>query len=304
MARSIVGTALRVRRELGLLLARGTIDAFVASYPKSGRTWVRHVLANYFNEAYGLGLRIDLSSMFQVVSNDGWDRERGLRARRLREDRRFPVVVTTHRPYSRILFHGKPIIYIARDPRDLMVSAFHHYTRHVRRYSGTMSDFIMDPELGFPALARHLNGWGENLWRHSFTVVRYERLSTDTETVIEDVLRFLGVAVDKSLLARAVCASEFHAMRALESAAGIPGHTYDRSDANSLRMRRGVVGSYADELSPDEAAQIERACETSLTFRARALLNSAGGSQLLVKGTTEQFAESGRAECFKLPFPG
>lgn len=274
--KSFVGAALRAQREFALLRRRNRIDAFLASFPKTGRTWVRYLLANYFNEAFALGQTVDLWSMFAFVPNEGWDEERGLRACRFWHDERVPIVVATHRAYNRLLFRSRPIIYLVRDPRDVMVSAYHHYTRHVRRYSGSMQAFIDAPQIGLAAFARHLNGWAANLPRHPHVCVPYERLSADPAQVAGELLRFLGLQPEPVALTRALAAARFDAMRTLERTAGIPGHSYDRTDRDSSRMRRGRVGGWADELSAEEAALIERGCERLLSAEAKALLGAAG----------------------------
>jgi hypothetical protein len=49
-----IGLARMLRKEFGrsrLMLAAGSAAAFLASYPKSGRTWFRFILANYLNTA-------------------------------------------------------------------------------------------------------------------------------------------------------------------------------------------------------------------------------------------------------------
>lgn len=53
----------RLRRE-----ARD-LDALLMSYPKSGRTWLRFILANYFAAIVKTGEPVDLHTMFAFLPN-------------------------------------------------------------------------------------------------------------------------------------------------------------------------------------------------------------------------------------------
>src|SRR3546814_4449335 len=44
-------------------------DAFLTSYPKCGRTWLRYLLSHYLAETVGLGFQPDLVSTFRILPN-------------------------------------------------------------------------------------------------------------------------------------------------------------------------------------------------------------------------------------------
>jgi alcohol sulfotransferase len=276
MSSMVVRVVRRIEREVGVIRATAEADAFIASYPKAGRTWLRFILASYLNEVFRLGLQMDFRNLFRVIPNDGWDAERGLRAYGFGDRPEVPLLVASHSRYRRMVFKRKDVIFVARDPRDLMVSAYYHRTRHVRRFEGDIGSFLRDPRQGLADYVRHANGWARSLGRHRSLVIGYERLSTHTEEAVEEALRFVGLEPDRGALGRAVAASTFGRMQAIEVESGIPAHSYDRSDPNSLRVRRGAVGGFVDDLSPADVAYIERSLEAQLTPSAKALLASAG----------------------------
>jgi alcohol sulfotransferase len=107
-------------------------------------------------------------------------------------------------------------------------------------------------------------------------LIGYEQLSSAPAAASEAVLGFLGVPVERALVQRAVAASRFEAMQALERETGIPAHRYDRNDPNSLRMRRGKVGGFADYLSADDTDYVESTLAARLSNEARDLLRQAG----------------------------
>jgi alcohol sulfotransferase len=267
----------RARNRARLLVAAGRADSFLASYPKSGRTWFRYILSNYLDLAGGLGVGVDLHSMFAVVPNFDFDPVRGVPAFRF-ADRRpdVPLVLVSHHAYRRLLFRGQPVMFMVRDPRDVMVSAYFHATRHKHRFAGDMGAFLRDPKQGLPALMGYLNAWAEGLPRHRHLVLSYERLSADPEAATAEALSFLGCPVEAGALHRAVEASRFEAMREREIEGGIPAHDYDRGDDESLRMRRGKVRGFADYLQAGDVALIEADCTAGLTPAAKALLTPTG----------------------------
>lgn len=255
---TLVRTAvpLAAYRRFRTMLAWRDIDALLASYPKAGRTWLRFILANYLKMVVTPDQPADLHNMFTVLPNLAWDPERGIPAFAFRQSGAVPLIAVTHADPNRFLRPDCPIILMVRDPRDVMVSAYFHATRHKHRFSGNIDGFVRHPTLGLAALIRHLNTWSTVLPRHPHHILQYERLSAAPEAATDEVLGFLGIERDKALIARAVEAAKFGNMRKLEVERGIPGHDYDRSDTQALRTRRGRVGGFEKELSSRTAAWI------------------------------------------------
>lgn len=256
------------------LIARAFADAdgFIASYPKAGRTWLRFILVNYFNRFFDLGLTIDLHSMFWVIPNDLLDRQRGRRAYRFDHRAEVPLLVASHAPYRKALFGGRPIVFMLREPKDLMVSAYFHKTRHGGGYQGGIKAFLRDPDHGLADYLRYANGWAARLADHRHLLTSYEQLSGDTAGVVEAVVRFFGVPVDRAALDEAISASRFEAMQAVEVAKGIAGHSHDRSVADSRRVRKGKIGGYREHLDADDIAYADQTCRSELSDAAKQLL--------------------------------
>ena len=72
-------------------------------------------------------------------------------------------------------------------------------------------------------------------------------------------------------------------MKEQELAIGLPAHEYDRSDGESLRMRRGQVGGFAEYLDAGQIRMIEETCSRELRPEAKQLLASTG----MLTGRTE-----------------
>jgi len=263
----------RVANAAGLALYANRIGAVLVSYPKSGRTWFRFILSSYLSRAFDLEFTPDLHSMFRVMPNFDMDPARGLPAFGFaRHQPRPPLVAISHLPYSRNRFRSYPAVLMVRDPRDVMVSSYFHATRHKHRFHGGITEFLNDPEQGITSLTRYLNGWASGLRSRRHVVVSYEDLSRDPQAETARVLAFLQVEVNPRLVAEAVEAARFQNMQALEQVAGLPGHDYDRGDNESLRMRRGKVGGFADYLTAEQVRLVEATCDRELTAEAKAIL--------------------------------
>jgi Sulfotransferase domain len=269
--------------------AAGEVDALLASFPKSGRTWLRFVLASYFAEALELGAPPDLHSMFRVIPNFDADPTRGLPAFRFAQFRpELPLICVTHAPPGST--PRLPVIFLVRDPRDVVVSRYFHSTRHKNQFEGTIAQFVDDGDHGLPAYIRYLNAWAGFLRHVPHHVTSYERMSLGTAGEIHAILGFLGVEVNERALATAVSRAAFDSMRSQERVQGIPAHHYDRSDDESLRMRRGVPHGFAGYLGPDLVTHIDQRCARELSGEALELLRkySLQSCDLAALGPTAQ----------------
>ncbi|WP_428630650.1 sulfotransferase domain-containing protein [Sphingopyxis sp.] len=267
----------RLRNRRFLERATPSVSAFLVSYPKSGRTWLRYLLSCYFAKVAGLGFEPDLRSTFRILPNFDRDAERGLPAFLGRElNVVLPLIAVSHRQFDAPLFSKRPTIILVRDPRDVCVSAYFHETKHKQRFSDTIGEFIEDQEYGVPAIVRYHNGWAKGLAESRSLVVSYEEMSSSTDAVVRRILNFAGVPIDETALGEAIEKARFSKMQKTEKETGIPGHNYDRGDGDSLRVRKGKVGGYADTLSDSDAFRVLEICRNSMIPEAKLLLRQSG----------------------------
>ena len=273
IAKTLVRAARRWRDEPSLRAAAARSDAFLISYPKSGRTWLRYLLSCYLAELADLGFEPDLTTTFRVLPNFDRDPVRGIGAV---VGKPHPLVLVSHLPYDRRLFGDRPVLFLIRDPRDVMVSAYFHATRHKHVFEGDIAQFLDNRHYGMPALMRYLNGWADGLAARPHLIVSYEEMMNEIEGVVSAILAFLRVEVRPFVLRRAIATASFDQMRDRERGQGIPGHRYDRTDDQSLRMRSGRAKAFSDWLDHAQSEAILDRCRTELGPRARELLAVTG----------------------------
>ena len=187
-----------------------------------------------------------------------------------------PLILVSHLPYRERLFLDRPVLFLVRDPRDVIVSAYFHATRHKKSFSGDMAAFLDEPKYGMAALTSYLNGWAAGLEGRPHHLISYEHMLAEPMSTVAGILAFLSVEPQPDMLARAVAAAQFDRMRDKERDGGIPGHDYDRSDDQSLRMRSGKAGAFGEWLRPDQADLVLERCRSDLSPRALALLAATG----------------------------
>lgn len=246
---------------------RGSRPTLLASYPKSGRTWLRFLLAHYFALTSGSGAAIDLHSVFGFVPNLGVDPVRGLPAFRSSLPASIPLVGCSHSQH-RWQFRTMRTVFLGRTALDLLVSAYFNDSRQRDRFDGELDAYVRHPDLGVSRFTRYMRSWEPHLGRDDTFVVTYERLRADTASTVGELLAFLVPDVDVDVIRGAIDASRFDAMQKVELERGIAGFSYDAGDPDARRVRRGVVGGYREYLDDASIAHVMDVCRRELRGRA------------------------------------
>ena len=243
--------------------SRPDAAAYLCSFPKSGRTWLRFMLANVLATHYGLPVELDLHTFFTVIPNDEGHPDRGWPAYRFGDQ--IPCVAASHQPYDQEVHGGRPVVFLLRDPRDVLVSFWLHQSRQFRRFSGDLSSFIRHEAYGIGFLLGYLQSWQEVTLARRTLVMTYEELHADAPAALRAVCAFLEIPASEQEISAAVVSGSFQRMQALERRGGIAGHRYDRSDESALRVRRGLVRGYQEHLCAADEMYIGSAIDSAAT---------------------------------------
>ncbi|MEW5769959.1 MAG: sulfotransferase domain-containing protein [Pseudomonadota bacterium] len=250
---------------------------YLCSFPKSGRTWLRYLLAHYLNLRFQLGLSIDFRTFFQLIPHDILDEEKGVGVYDYYDDTRFPLVLASHDAFSEDKFGLKKIVFLLRSPLDTVVSRYFQHARVFtddRSWKGSIKEFIRS-EKGIAAYCTHLNSWADFLaGNRSVHILSYEAMHRDIVGSVRGVLEFMGIPIEEGNLAQAISLSSFEAMQEVETRTRIPGFNFSFSadDPESTRVRKGKVGGYSAYLDEDDIAYVQAFCEEKLTPQSKELL--------------------------------
>src|SRR5438045_1454644 len=167
-------------------------DAILISIPKSGRTWVRTFLNAYFSYKLGRQFSLDLTDRGNagvpriIYSHDRFEhRTKGNAWDRLRRKYLIP----------RRALRKRPVVLLARDPRDAFVSYFIQLTRRnpaipneIREMS--IDAFLRHPRFGIAVMVEVIKAWITEFGdRSDFTIVRYEDLRPVPARRLHELLR-------------------------------------------------------------------------------------------------------------------
>jgi hypothetical protein len=160
------------------------------------------------------------------------------------------------------LYRKKRVIFLIRDPRDVLVSHYWHLTLRKRQFHDSLSDFVKHPWWGIDRVIAFMEGWYEH--RHvpvDFLLVRYEDLQQDAAAQLRRVLTFVNLPdISDETVRTAVDYASFENMRrmSLNELADNPRFaTPDRDAPESFKVRKGEVGGYTDYLSTADMEYIE-----------------------------------------------
>ena len=219
---------------------------------------MRFALVNLLDRKFDLGEDFDMENMFGLIPNrDGegmtqpWKTPDNYRFRG-RPD--VPFVVASHLRWE-VTFGELPAVFLVRNPGDVVVSRYHHMTSHEGKFSGSLADFVNDPEWGLPDLLGYLESWAPHLDDSDTTVVTYEALKTDPTTAFGRLVEGLGIEAGPGELEAALEAASVDRMRRVEAASGVgQPQSYDFEDPNARRVRKAKVGSWREEMDDDTIA--------------------------------------------------
>ncbi len=232
-------------------------DALLCSHPRSGGRWLRYLLAHYLAAHHELGVEVTPQTVFTIVPDHHEERTRGYRAFQFQGRRGLPLAAVCHQPYSWELHRAYPLVFLARNAYDVVVSAYVYYTQEKSEYAGSMREFIRHPKLGLATWMSYVNSWAPALLTHRDAVLlSYRDLDADPAAALVRVLTFLNQTPDPALVQATV--ESANAMR----------------DARGIRT--GQEGNFWDHLQPDEIFDIQEQVDRGLSRHSVHLLQSMG----------------------------
>jgi hypothetical protein len=249
-------TALRLKRDLRDAAWLSEADAVVVSFPKSGRTFIRAMLARLYQRRFA----IDERSLLEFPT---------LR----RTPAEVPRVLFTHagdamrRPaeiqVNPLDYSGKKIVLIARHPADIAVSRYHHLKHRSRDKARRrlaeqpLDTFIWAEQGGIPSIVAFLNRYAA---LPGANILRYEDFLADPQQALNRLARSIGLKVGKADIRDAV---EFARLPNLKKREQEGYFTSSRlrparkGDAQSGKVRKGTSGGYRGELGDAEARKVD-----------------------------------------------
>lgn len=257
---------------------------WLASYPKSGNTWIRAFLANLIADRAGpltpneLKNFADDEALPERFSELAGRPSYGLRFEELAELRpRVHALIAQRAEGTRLVkshnmtgsVDGYPLynwqvtagaIYVVRNPLDVAVSMTHHFglsmdeaiDRLGSEQVATANDAMFVTQM-LGSWSRHVAGWMEVAERLGprVLVLRYEDLLERPGKYFAKVSKMMGIQ-DKVRIERAVKHAGFQTLSALEKREGF----IEAASGQSRFFRVGRANQWREVLSRDQVARV------------------------------------------------
>lgn len=232
-------------------------EVLICSHPRSGGRWLRYLLGHYLTARRRLEVPATPDRVFRIIPDHHDETRRGYPAYAYADAPDVPLVAVCHQPYVWDLHRGYPIIFLARNAYDVVVSGYHHLSQEKGEYSGSMREFIDHPTLGVASWIRYMNAWSPRLVTHrDATFLAYGALAREPSGVLTQVLGFLDEEIDESAVAEACEVAASH--------------------RSSRKIRTGQEGNFWDHLQPEDLFEIQRRLHDGLSEVSVALLDRIG----------------------------
>ncbi|MFZ5746785.1 MAG: sulfotransferase domain-containing protein [Pseudomonadota bacterium] len=261
---------------------------WLASYPKSGNTWLRILLSGLVvrdgEPADINALRLPWASVVSrekiedhtlldtgLLTDEEIDRLRPHVVDPIVGDAAERCYIKVHDAYRHVdggapLLgdpRGRAAIYIVRDPRDVAVSLSFHLGRSIdaaiaflNKPGATLGSRGHRSPTQVPQLlfdwSGHVASWTEQS-EVPVHLLRYEDLSADTTGALRAVAAFLGLDACDRVIAEAVGAADFSKLQRQERKGGFAERP---STATAAFFRSGRAGGWTEALTPEQNAAI------------------------------------------------
>jgi hypothetical protein len=255
----------RLREPLTMWQHRGLKpeDVYLASFGRSGSTWLRFVLLEILTDGAAGFLNVH-----DVIPEIGMQTSVGPI---LRNGGR---LIKTHEPYRPVY---KKAIYLVRDVRDVLLSAYAvDSTNGMALYHSRGGGFDAYIDTFLKGKCAHQGSWENhvNSWMDSplagndnLLLIRFEDMRRNTEAVVTSILDFLEISWKKDQVITAIANNSLERMRAKEESVKRSGmkldkkvlirtHTIDNEEGRFVR--KGAIGGWRAKLTEPQVRLIEQ----------------------------------------------
>nr|XP_056712368.1 amine sulfotransferase-like [Euleptes europaea] len=231
-------------------------DVFLVTFPKSGTVWTQNILSLIYHEGHRDGTE-DTDLMDRVP----W-LEYNIRSMDY-ISRPSPRLFAAHLPYylvpKGLRNKRAKVIYVARNPKDVLVS-YYHFTRMAVKFETAENfDDFMERFLAGEVLASswldHVEGWYAHKGDFNILFLTYEEMKKDLRNSVLKICTFLGKKLTEDELQAVVDKATFDKMR-VDPRANYEHMPADILDQDKGRfLRKGTIGDWKNIMT---VAQSER----------------------------------------------
>ena len=270
---------------------------WLASYPKSGNTFLRAFLSTYFFSKDGI-FNFDLLDNIKQYPQPAFFSKLGININDKGE------VAKSHIKAQEIINHGNKkikflkthsgfvkmdgfsftdlnntlgVIYIVRDPRDVLISFAHHNNETVEETSKKIKEnYILDGDtinkipVYMGSWPFHYNSWKEFKNNGKYLLLKYEDLILHKDQTFKKILNFIAkltninFEIKDQKIRKIIKQIEFEQLRKLEQKVGFKEAIKDKKGNKIDFFREGKSKQWSSNLDPEIRNSIETVCEKEM----------------------------------------
>lgn len=259
---------------------------WLASYPKSGNTWLRLFLESLITGSNSFDINKLKNCTIHAASRSRFDRILDIESGDLTDEEitrvrprlygieaqqaKSSLLSKVHDAWE-LTSAGEALfppevtlgaIYIVRDPRDVAVSMAHHVNHPIDKVIERMANPVAQAEDNrrcMPEkLPQRLLSWSRHVesWLNApvkLLLLKYEDMLQQPEKCFGEAAHFLGFDASPDAIAAAVNAVRFDRLQRTEETNGF----IEKPLAAARFFRRGIAGGWRDSLTPEQIQRIE-----------------------------------------------
>ncbi|XPV67696.1 MAG: sulfotransferase domain-containing protein [Halarcobacter sp.] len=244
---------------------------YLYSIPKSGRTWLRFIIASYINKIFNLNIDLNLKNMFSLMPNEEYENIKGILGYDFYENSKFPLIISSHKNISEGI-NSFPKIILLRNIFEIIVSDYFQQKNRLKIFEGKLCDFIKNTNV-LKQYCELLNNYSlfDNSDNTNFFIT-YENMHLNIYTNIKKLIFFLELPIDDKIIIEAINNGSFENMQKVEIEKGVAGYDLDTINKESLRVREGKINNYNKYLDEKDIFIIKEECSTFLTSSGMSLV--------------------------------
>ncbi|GAB5571826.1 amine sulfotransferase-like [Prionailurus iriomotensis] len=234
-------------------------DVFIITYPKSGTSWFQQLLSLIYFEEHRKGIG-NLETVDRVPFFEYNFRKMDF------VERPSPRLFATHLPYylvPRGLKNKKAkIIYIYRNPKDVMCSYF-HFSKNVTLQVTSSFEEFMEQFLEGKVLGSlwfdHIKGWYEHKSLFNIQFLMYEEVKKDLKGSLSKVCKFLGKELSEEEMDSIVRQATFQNMK-YDPRANYKNIIKTRYglEAKGHFLRKGTIGDWKNHMTVEQNERFDK----------------------------------------------
>lgn len=221
-------------------------DIYVATYLKSGTTWMQVILYNMLTDG-----NMDFQHIYDVSP---WPKNQSYQGEAPEKINNMPSprILKSHDNYDEFNPGCKArFIYVYRDGKDVAVSLFHHNKNYLDpelTFDNTFEEFFTK-EGALLNWFKFNNEWLRNKHNLNILYISYEQLTCDLDKTLTRIAQFLGVELNEEIIMRIKKHASFDYMKLHETKFGqVPPLEMKKVYNQFIRMgKTGEGNEYMNE---------------------------------------------------------